>query len=93
MVKNTACYPSTFITVQAGLRVRKLALHSNRSYLLRFSLQSGAFEHESCACSRDPGEKCGLKITNPAQKRRSFLNKNKYLLTILVFSNILLHIG
>jgi uncharacterized RDD family membrane protein YckC len=28
--------------------------------LLRFSLQSGAFEHESCACSRDPGEKCGL---------------------------------
>jgi GxxExxY protein len=28
--------------------------------LLRFSLQSGAYEHESCACSRDPGEKCGL---------------------------------
>jgi hypothetical protein len=28
--------------------------------LLRFSLQSGAFEHESCACSGDPGEKRGL---------------------------------
>ncbi|MGB5582392.1 MAG: hypothetical protein WBO93_02135, partial [Gammaproteobacteria bacterium] len=27
--------------------------------LLRFSLQSGAYEYESCACSRDPGEKCG----------------------------------
>ena len=32
MVKNTACYSSAPITVQAGLRVRKLALHSNRSY-------------------------------------------------------------
>jgi len=29
--------------------------------LLRFSLQSGAYEHESCACCRDPGEKCGLE--------------------------------
>jgi release factor glutamine methyltransferase len=28
--------------------------------LLRFSLQSGAYEYESCACSRDPGEKCEL---------------------------------
>jgi len=36
----------------------KLALHSNRSYGYA-SLQSGAFEHGSCACSRDPGEKCG----------------------------------
>ena len=25
MIKNTACYSSVFITVQAGLRVRKLA--------------------------------------------------------------------
>jgi hypothetical protein len=32
IVKNTACYSSMPITVQAGLRVRKLALHSNRSY-------------------------------------------------------------
>ena len=32
MIKNTACYSSLPITVQAGLRVRKLALHSNRSY-------------------------------------------------------------
>jgi len=30
--------------------------------LLRFSLQSSAYEHESCACSRDPGEKCGLEL-------------------------------
>ena len=32
MVKNTACYSSVPVTVQAGLRVRNLALHSNRSY-------------------------------------------------------------
>jgi hypothetical protein len=32
MIKNTVCYSSMPITVQAGLRVRKLALHSNRSY-------------------------------------------------------------
>ena len=31
MVKNTACYSSAPIRVQAGLRVRKLALHSNHS--------------------------------------------------------------
>jgi hypothetical protein len=36
MVKNTACYSSVPITVQAGLRVRKLALHSNRSYCYAF---------------------------------------------------------
>ena len=32
MIKKTAFYSSAPITVQAGLRVRKLALHSNRSY-------------------------------------------------------------
>jgi hypothetical protein len=32
MVKNTECDSRVPITVQAGLRVRKLALHSNRSY-------------------------------------------------------------
>ncbi len=32
MAKNTVCYSSMPVTVQAGLRVRKLALHSNRSY-------------------------------------------------------------
>ncbi|MGB5520665.1 MAG: hypothetical protein WBO73_19680 [Gammaproteobacteria bacterium] len=26
--------------------------------MLRFTLQSGAYEYEPCACSRDPGEKC-----------------------------------
>jgi len=36
MVKNTACYSSVPITVQAGLCVRKLALHSNRSYCYAF---------------------------------------------------------
>ncbi|MGB5456297.1 MAG: hypothetical protein WBO18_10070, partial [Gammaproteobacteria bacterium] len=30
--QNTVCFSSVPITVQAGLRVRKLALHSNRSY-------------------------------------------------------------
>ena len=32
MTKSTVCYSSMPITLQAGLRVRKLALHSNRSY-------------------------------------------------------------
>ena len=32
MIKNTLCFLMVPITVQAGLRVRKLALHSNRSY-------------------------------------------------------------
>ena len=32
MIKNTGFYSSMPITAQAGLRLRKLALHSNRSY-------------------------------------------------------------
>jgi hypothetical protein len=36
MINNTACYSSPPITVQAGPRVRKLALHSNRSYCYAF---------------------------------------------------------
>jgi len=32
MTQNTVCHSSLPITVQAGLRVRKLALRSNRSY-------------------------------------------------------------
>ena len=32
MINKAVCYSSVPITVQAGLRVRKLALHSNRSY-------------------------------------------------------------
>jgi hypothetical protein len=32
MIENTVCFSSLPITVQAGLRVRQLALHSNRSY-------------------------------------------------------------
>jgi hypothetical protein len=60
MVKNTACCSSEPITVQADVRVCKLALHSSRSYGYAFPLQSGAYEHESCVSYRDPGEKCGL---------------------------------
>ncbi|MGB5454740.1 MAG: hypothetical protein WBO18_01995, partial [Gammaproteobacteria bacterium] len=38
--------------------------------LLRFSLQSGAYEYESCACSRDPGEKYGLtRISHQAAQQ------------------------
>ena len=36
MLKNTECYSIMPITVQAGLRVRKLTLHSNRSYCYAF---------------------------------------------------------
>jgi hypothetical protein len=32
IIKNTECYSRAPITVQAGLLVRTLALHSNRSY-------------------------------------------------------------
>jgi hypothetical protein len=32
MIENTVRLSTVPITVQAGLRVRKLALHSNRSY-------------------------------------------------------------
>ena len=41
-----------------------------------FSLQSGAYEHESCACSRDPGEKCGLEslLWMPAGQKHSIRN-------------------
>jgi hypothetical protein len=40
MIKNTVCYSSMPITVQAGLRVRKLALHSNRSYCYAFRFRA-----------------------------------------------------
>ena len=36
MLKNTVCYSIMPITAQAGLRVRKLALYSNRSYCYAF---------------------------------------------------------
>ena len=36
MVEDTMCYLSMPITFQASLRVRKLALHSNRSYCYAF---------------------------------------------------------
>ena len=36
MIRNTVCHSSKPLTVQAGLRVRKLALHSNRSYCYAF---------------------------------------------------------
>ena len=36
MFRNTVCYTSMPITVQASLRFRKLALHSNRSYCYAF---------------------------------------------------------
>jgi len=36
MITNTECYSRMPITVQAGLRVRTLALHSNRSYCYAF---------------------------------------------------------
>lgn len=54
MAKNTACNYGMPIAVQAGLRVRELALHSNRTYLLlRFLLQGGAYEHQPACLTRD----------------------------------------
>ena len=48
------------ITVQAGLRVRKLALHSNRSYGCAFRSRAALTNTNPAPASRDPGEKCGL---------------------------------
>ena len=36
MIKHTLCFSMEPITVQAGLRARKLALHSNRSHCYAF---------------------------------------------------------
>ena len=36
MIENSVCCSTIPITVQAGLRARKLALHSNRSYCYAF---------------------------------------------------------
>jgi hypothetical protein len=36
MIKNTMCFSNVPITVQASLRVRKLALRSDRSYCYAF---------------------------------------------------------
>ncbi len=36
MTKNSLCMLSEPIAVQAGLRIRKLALHSNRSHCYAF---------------------------------------------------------
>ena len=60
MVKNTVCFASAPITVQAGLRVRKLALHSNRSYGDAFRSRA-ALSNTSPHVSPDPGEKCVLR--------------------------------
>ena len=60
IVENTVCYSSLPITVQASLRVRKLVLHSNRSYCYAFRSRAALTNTNPAPASRDPGEKCGL---------------------------------
>jgi hypothetical protein len=51
MIENTVCYISMPITVQAGLRVRKLALHSNRSYGYAFRSRAALTDTNSAPAS------------------------------------------
>ena len=69
MIKNTACYSRVPITVQAGLHVRKLALHSNRSYGYAFRSRAALTNTNPAPASRDPGEKCGLILCSTADSR------------------------
>ena len=58
MIKNTVCYSSMPITVQASLRVRKLALHSNRSYCY-------AFRSRAAPTNTSPHVSSGGEIITP----------------------------
>jgi PAS domain-containing protein len=63
MVANlsmTDCFRRCPIAVQARLRARRLALHSTHSYGYGFRSRAAPTGRESFACSRDPGEICGL---------------------------------
>jgi len=54
MTRNTVCSSSEPITVQAGLRVGKPALHSNRGY-------SYAFRSRAALSNTSPDETCELR--------------------------------
>ena len=58
MFSNTVCYSSMPITVQASLRVRKLALHSNRSYCY-------AFRSRAALTNTSPHVSSGGEIITP----------------------------
>jgi len=58
MFRNTVCYSSMPITVQASLRVRKLALHSNRSYCY-------AFRSRAAPTNTSPHVSSGGEIITP----------------------------
>ena len=58
MTKTTVCYSSMPITVQASLRVRKLALHSNRSY-------GYAFRSRAALTNTSPHVSPGGEIITP----------------------------
>ena len=58
MFRNTVCYSSMPITVQAGLHIRKLALHSNRSYCY-------AFRSRAALTNTSPHVSSGGEIITP----------------------------
>ena len=65
IVENTVCYSSMPVTVQAGLRARKLALHSNRSYGYAFRSRAaltntGPHVSSGGVIISPPDETCGL---------------------------------
>ena len=65
MIRNTVCSSSMPVTVQAGLRARKLALHSNRSYGYAFRSRAALTNISPHVLPggemiTPPGETCGL---------------------------------
>jgi len=58
----TACFSTVPITVQAGLRVRKLALHSNRSY-------GYAFRSRAALTNTNPAPAPVILVRNAGQSK------------------------
>jgi hypothetical protein len=79
MVKNTACFASVPITFQAGLRVCKLALHSNRSY-------GYAFRSRAALSNTNPAPAPVILVRNAGQRRSQQLCAEKTLNKFNVFS-------
>jgi hypothetical protein len=58
MFRNTVCFSCIPITVQAGLHIRKLAIHSNRSYCY-------AFRSRAALTNTSPHVSSGGEIITP----------------------------
>jgi hypothetical protein len=57
MIKNTVCYSNMPVTVLAGLRVRKLVLHSSRSHGYAFRSRAALSARAPVILVRNAGKK------------------------------------